>query len=183
VYQGIGGSGLERALASLATGSESLKACPYQIVLAGLDQTWGLFKGLTGVRRILGPTVPGPREEDQVPQRSCVAFVLVTAAMLAGGCAETLDPLLVSSAERRITVTNTSDEEWRDIEVWVNHHYRAVAASLGPKGRMTAPLGSFVAGFGQRFDPAKQTVVGVEVTATTASGKPVKLTWGEGRKR
>jgi hypothetical protein len=109
--------------------------------------------------------------------------VLVVAAMLAGGCADTLDPLVVSSAERRITVTNTSDEEWRDVEVWVNHHYRAVATSLGPKGRMTAPLGSFVAGFGQRFDPAKQTVVGVEVTATTASGKPVKLTWGEGRKR
>jgi len=107
----------------------------------------------------------------------------VLCTLLAPACSQPLDPLIVSITERRIIVTNTSDEEWRDIEVWVNHHYRAVAQSLGPKGRMTAPLGSFVAGFGQRFDPAKQAVVGVEVTATTASGKPVKLTWGEGRKR
>lgn len=117
-----------------------------------------------------------------LPRRPAL-LLLLPVVLLAPACSAPIDPLIVSFTERRIIVTNTSDEEWRDIEVWVNHHYRAVATTLGPKGRMTAPLGEFVAGFGQRFDPARQKVVGVEVTATTASGQPVKLTWGEGRKR
>jgi hypothetical protein len=40
-----------------------------------------------------------------------------------------------------------------------------------------------VAGFGQRFDPVRQAVQGVEVTASTTDGAPVKLVLGKGRRR
>ncbi|MBI2835844.1 MAG: hypothetical protein HYX76_15605 [Acidobacteria bacterium] len=56
------------------------------------------------------------------------------------------------------------------------------APALAAEGRLDVPLGAFVAGFGQRFDPRRQKVTGVEVTAESASG-PVRLTWGAGRRR
>jgi len=65
----------------------------------------------------------------------------------------------------------------------VNDHYRVTAATLAARGRLVVPLSSFVAGFGQRFDRARAAVHGVEVTAKTAGGEPVRLTWGRGRRR
>jgi hypothetical protein len=48
---------------------------------------------------------------------------------------------------------------------------------VAPGGRLEAPLGGFVTGFGQRFNPARETVNRVEVRATDATGKPVLLDW------
>lgn len=78
---------------------------------------------------------------------------------------------------------NFSDDAWTGVEVWVNDHYRVTSPALARRGRLVAPLDTFVAGFGQRFDPRRQRVRGIEVTARTASGAPVRLVWGTGRRR
>ena len=82
-----------------------------------------------------------------------------------------------------VTIENQTSADWSDVEVWLNDHYRVTAASLGAKGRLEASLNVFVAGFGQRFDHRRQYVFGLEVTARSARGAPVKLVWGKGRRR
>ena len=52
-----------------------------------------------------------------------------------------------------------------------------------PGERFGVPLNAFVAGFGQRFSPGRQVVQGIEVTASTGTGRTVRLVWGEGRRR
>jgi hypothetical protein len=103
------------------------------------------------------------------------------ASVLAGACREPIAPLVVDAHE--VVVTNTTASAWTGLEIWVNDHYRVTASRLEPDGRLHAPLDTFVAGFGQRFDPRRQTVRGVEVTATSDTGERVRLAWGEGRRR
>jgi hypothetical protein len=107
------------------------------------------------------------------------ALVLVTAACATGGCSRPIDPLRVDGI--RLTVTNTSPERWRDLSIWVNTHYRATVPGLEAGARLDAPLDRFVGPYGRVFDPRREAVRGVELTATTASGQAVTLTWGEGR--
>jgi hypothetical protein len=83
----------------------------------------------------------------------------------------------------RITVINLTGTAWRDVDVWLNDHYRVQAPELAPGQRLEVPLRVFVAGFGQQFDPKKQIPFGIEVDAVGADGKPVKLVWGKGRRR
>jgi hypothetical protein len=83
----------------------------------------------------------------------------------------------------RISVINVSDTPWSDVEVWLNDQYRMQARELAPGQRLVMSTRGFVAGFGQLFDPKKQSPYGIEVTAKGADGKPVRLTWGQGRRR
>lgn len=91
-------------------------------------------------------------------------------------------PERLSIEDRTITVVNDSGEAWNGVEIWVNDHYRVTRGTIAAGERFIVPLETFVAGFGQRFDAA-QHVSGIELTATDASGDPVRLTWGEGRRR
>jgi hypothetical protein len=100
----------------------------------------------------------------------------------AGACApEPADPIRIDG--RLMTVTNTSHDVWLDVEVWLNDHYRVTKPRMPPGERLGIPLDTFVAGFGQRFNAARQVVQGIEVTATTPGGTPVRLVWGRGRRR
>lgn len=136
----------------------------------------------------MAPDVSAPRARQrtlrhgrpgrQHPAWRRLAWVLV---VLAGACREPMQPLVVDAHE--VAVTNTTATPWTDIEIWVNDHYRVTTARLEPHGRFHAPLDAFVAGFGQRFDPRRQAVRGIEVTATTSTGESIRLTWGEGRRR
>ncbi len=113
---------------------------------------------------------------------------LLAAALVAGVSFGTAackgeEPNPVRVGTDRITVINLTDTAWRDVDVWLNDHYRAQSRELGPGGRLEIPLGIFVEGFGRRFDPKKQIPFGVEVDATGADGKPVRLVWGKGRRR
>ena len=83
----------------------------------------------------------------------------------------------------RVTVTNTTETAWTDVEIWLNDYYRGQVPQLAPGQRLDIPIRRFVAGFGQNFDPAKQAPYGLELTAKGADGKPVVLTWGQGRRR
>ncbi len=114
-----------------------------------------------------------------------VWLALVMAAISAGlfACGDRREPNPIRLAANQMTVENRTPQEWLSVEVWVNDHYRVTKSSMGPGEQFTIPLGAFVAGFGQRFDPKRQVVQGVEVTATTRSGPPVKLVYGRGRRR
>jgi hypothetical protein len=109
-------------------------------------------------------------------------LVLAGAIVLfvSSGCRSKPDPIQVHGT--RIAVENQTSGEWRDVEVWVNHHYRATAKTLAAGGRLDIPVRLLVTGFGQPFDPVRQRVSGIEVTARSAAGD-VRLVWGEGRKR
>lgn len=85
--------------------------------------------------------------------------------------------------DRAVQVQNQSGEAWSNVEVWLNDHYRVTARTLEAGGRLEIPLDTFVAAYGWRFDRRRQAPFGIEVTARTASGKDVTLSWGKGRRR
>ena len=76
-----------------------------------------------------------------------------------------------------LVVENPTKMDWIDVKVTVNAYYRGVSPKLSAGGRLEAPLGGFVAGLGQRFNPARETVRRVEVRATTSAGRPVAVDW------
>lgn len=93
---------------------------------------------------------------------------------LASACSDPPKPIQVS--DNVITVLNQTDDEWRNVLIVVNDHYRGGAPVLKPDGRLNAPVSQLDTGYGQRW------VVGtpirkVEVTAKTDNGEPVKLSW------
>jgi hypothetical protein len=97
-------------------------------------------------------------------------------SLLAGvACREEPEALVVDRA--RITVINQSRDEWRDVEVKLNGYYTARSATLAPGARVDAPIERFQSGLGRYFDPSRERVREVLVTARTASGQPVRLTW------
>jgi hypothetical protein len=118
-------------------------------------------------------------------RRSSLALgVMLTMCASLGvpGCG-TPPPEPISFEGRAIVVTNLTADEWQNVEVWLNDHYRVTKSRMPPGERFSIPLSAFVAGFGQRFDPARQPFRGVEVTASAPGGRAVKLVWGTGRRR
>jgi len=95
---------------------------------------------------------------------------------LFAACSAPRESIIVD--EGIVTVENQTDQEWRSVRVTVNDHFGGGAPSLAAGGRLTAPLSQFQTGFGQKFDRGRQSVFKVEVTATSADGKPVTLRWG-----
>jgi hypothetical protein len=106
--------------------------------------------------------------------------LVVGAALALAACDDAREPIVVQRTS--VILENQSSSEWTGIEIWVNDHYRVTYSALAPGGRLNVPLTSFVAGFGQRFPPATN-VFGVEVTAKSGGGEPVRLIWGKGRRR
>jgi hypothetical protein len=112
-----------------------------------------------------------------------VLSVALHAGALAAGCkaTEEVQPILVEAT--RIIVDNRTADPWSNVEVWVNDHYRVTKPTMAAGERFMIPLDAFVAGFGQRFDPKRQVVQGVEVTARARAGAPVRLIYGRGRRQ
>ena len=111
----------------------------------------------------------------------CCASVAV--ATIAVSACRKPPPEPITFQDRAIVVENQTTGEWQNVEVWLNDHYRVTKSRMLPGERFAIPLNAFVAGFGQRFDPARQPFRGVEVTAAAPGGRPVKLVWGTGRRR
>jgi hypothetical protein len=111
------------------------------------------------------------------------AALLVAALVVALAACSGEEPRPIVVAQDRVSVINMTGAAWTDVDVWLNDHYRAQAQGLLPGQRLDVPIGVFIAGWGQRFDPRKQSPFGVEVDAKGSDGKPVRLTWGKGRRR
>jgi hypothetical protein len=115
--------------------------------------------------------------------RRSVALPLATALALAALAACSKDERQAIVVQKdRISVFNLTDAAWTDVDVWLNDHYRVQAAGLVPGQRLDIPIGVFIAGYGQRFDNRRQAPFGVEVDARRADGRPVRITWGRGRR-
>ena len=102
--------------------------------------------------------------------------MLVPVLLVLAGCGRGEEPPIRLNGAW-LVVENQSKIEWRDVSVTVNAYYKGVAPRVAPGGRLEAPMNGFVTGFGQRFNPARETVRRVEVRATDAAGKPVALNW------
>lgn len=115
-----------------------------------------------------------------VASSSLVRCAAVAALLLAGAaCEERRDPITLE--EGIITVENQTDSEWKDVQVVVNDYFGGRVPSLAAGARLNAVLNNMQTGFGQRFDRGRMSVRKIEVTATDASGKPVRLSWNGNR--
>ena len=114
------------------------------------------------------------------PMPRLAATLLTAAALACSGCGTPPDPLTVEG--ERIVVLNLTPEDWIDVELRVNRYYRGHIPRIAAGGRLDAPLARFQGGYGYYFDRKCEGLKTVELTAKTASGKPVTLVWraGEG---
>jgi hypothetical protein len=115
--------------------------------------------------------------------RRVLAGVLVSGLLTGALACHNEEPHPVTVGTDRVTVINLTGTAWRNVDVWLNDHYRAQAPELVPGQRLEIPLRTFVAAFGQHFDPTRQIPSGIEVDAVAADGKPVTIVWGKGRRR
>lgn len=99
--------------------------------------------------------------------------------VVASACKAPPEPLVIEN--NTIRIENHTKQTWTNVEIWVNDHYRATRSSIAPGERLQVPLDVFVAGFGQRFDPRRQTVKGVAVIGKQGD-QALKLIWGEGKR-
>jgi hypothetical protein len=100
--------------------------------------------------------------------------LLALATMLAAGCTKVPgDPLKLE--RNMMTVSNESSKDWNNVEVWLNTYYRVTTSSVRAGSRFQAPLDTFVAGFGQRFDFHRMQVRDLRLTAKLPDGTPLEL--------
>ncbi len=96
------------------------------------------------------------------------------AASAAAGCRTPPDEPL--KLERNmLTVDNQSSRDWTNVEIWLNTYYRITTSLVPAGGRLQAPLDTFVAGFGQRFDFHRMMVRDLRLTAKLPDGTPFEL--------
>jgi hypothetical protein len=101
-------------------------------------------------------------------------LALLFAIAAAGGCSTPpTEPLKLDG--NLLTIDNRSNEEWKNVEVWLNTYYRLTIDSIPPKGHVQAPLDNFVAGFGQRFQFRRMQVKDLRLTAKLPDGQPLEI--------
>jgi hypothetical protein len=114
-----------------------------------------------------------------MPRRPSVRLVVLACAALAG-CSDPPPP--ISVGEGMVTVLNQTDQDWKGVLITVNDHFRGFVPVLEAEGRANAPLSQFSTGHGQRW-MSGTPVRTVDVTATSADGTDVKLTWGRDERK
>ena len=106
------------------------------------------------------------------------AFAAIIAALalaIAGASCRKLPEEPMKLERNLLTVTNQSDHDWSAVEVWLNTYYRITTSSIPAGGRFQAPLDTFVAGYGQRFDFRRMQIRDLRLTAKLPDGKPLEL--------
>jgi hypothetical protein len=99
---------------------------------------------------------------------------VIVAAAAGGACSKRpVDPLQLERGT--LTVNNESKQNWTHVEIWLNRSYRVTTTSIPAGTRFQVPLDSFVAGFGQRFDPKRAQVRDLRLSATLPDGQPVEV--------
>lgn len=116
-----------------------------------------------------------------MPRHGWLALVAAIALAMVSACSDRRDPIIVEGG--MLMLENQTSSEWRNVVITVNDHFRGGAPSMAAGSRMSAPLGDFMTGFGQKFDRGRMSVVKVEVTARDESGNPVRLEWNGRRPR
>jgi hypothetical protein len=105
--------------------------------------------------------------------RAVLAAWVLAGVATAGCTSEPPDPLRIE--ERIVTVENQTDQDWTNVEVWVNRYFRAAVSTVAAGSRLQIPLSVFVSGYGQRFDLNRMEVNDLRLSARTAAGAAVTL--------
>jgi hypothetical protein len=101
--------------------------------------------------------------------------IAIAAIVLSSGC-RTIEREAITLERNILTVDNRSAQDWHHVEIWLNTYYRVTKDAVPAQSRFQAPLDTFVAGYGQRFDWRRAPIRGVRLTATLADGRPLELT-------
>lgn len=112
--------------------------------------------------------------------RRAPALAAVLVVLGVAGCSEPPPP--ISVGEGMVTVLNQTDQDWKEVLITVNDHFRGFVPVLKAEGRANAPLIQFTTGYGQRWTSGTP-VRTIDVTAKAADGTDVKLTWGRDDKK
>jgi hypothetical protein len=103
---------------------------------------------------------------------ACTAAALALIAAACGSKPE-VDPFRIDRSQ--LTIDNQGDEDWTDVEIWINRQFRAKAPKILKGQRFQAPLNLFVSGYGQRFDFGRQQITDVRLTAKRPDGTKFEL--------
>jgi hypothetical protein len=107
--------------------------------------------------------------------RRASVLLAILAVIGVAACSPPDPPITVG--EGMVTVVNQTDQDWKEVLITVNDHFRGFVPVLKADGRANAPLSQFTTGHGQRWS-ANMRVRTIDVTAKNADGTDVKLTWG-----
>ena len=100
--------------------------------------------------------------------------IIALAVAASAACSERpSDPLQLD--RNILTVDNRTSSDWTDVEIWLNTYYRITVRSIPATSRFQAPLDTFVAGFGQRFNFHSTQVRDLRLTGKLPDGKPFEL--------
>jgi len=102
-------------------------------------------------------------------------LLIVLALVLVSGACRTIEPDPITLERNMLTVDNHSSQDWKGVEIWVNTYYRVTKDVVPAKSRFQAPLDTFVAGYGQRFDYRRAMIKDLRLTATLPDGQPFEL--------
>ena len=114
--------------------------------------------------------------------RRHLAISLVFAAVFAAwflwqrGCDRPLPEIDVSGGA--VLVRNQTGEDWTSVRIWVNDYYSGSAREIRAGNFVREPVSRFVAAQGQTLKSTAR-ITSVVVLATGASGKPVRVLWGQ----
>jgi hypothetical protein len=92
------------------------------------------------------------------------------------GCEQVLPDIEV--ADGTIHVRNNSDEEWRNVRIWVNEYYAVTVVSIRPHAFVREPIKRFVAAQGQTINTSTTPITSVVVLGTGPDGERVRIVWG-----
>jgi hypothetical protein len=109
-----------------------------------------------------------------------LSVLVLLAPLVAAACSTPPPPISVEDG--MVTVLNQTDQDWKDVLITVNDHFRGFVPVLKAQGRANAPLHQFTTGFGQRW-VGGTPVRTIDVVAKSADGKDVKLTFGREEER
>jgi hypothetical protein len=108
-------------------------------------------------------------------------FLLLCFALgFAGACSKDEPPISVT--EGMVTLVNSTEEDWSEVLITVNDHYRGYIPVLKAEGRANAPLSQMTTGHGQRWVQGRRAEK-IVVTGKKADGSPLELTWEVGQER
>jgi hypothetical protein len=94
--------------------------------------------------------------------------------LLAAGCSKPhVDPIQLE--KNLVTVDNRSDQDWTNVEIWINRQFRATVPKIVKGQRFQAPMNLFVTGYGQRFNFGRMQITDVRLNAKRADGTVFEL--------
>jgi hypothetical protein len=117
----------------------------------------------------------GPQRPQRAQTWRHVRRWLCLALMVSAGGCRTIEPDPITLERNMLTVDNQSSQNWNRVEIWVNTYYRVTKDVVPARSRFQAPLDTFVAGFGQRFDYRRAMIKDLRLTATLPDGTPFEL--------